>query len=299
MRDLLVYGGAALAVWAVWVAGMVHLDVFTPDDVRAYRRLAALRGYANPRTRTERVIGQVPAVARLQRTLDVDQLLAVAGRTQSALGFLGRSLALSLGVFAATLLLDVSGREAFGDWPLSPWLPPLLGVLTLLAAISHLRRSARRTRESIERTLGDMLMSIAVLTDSRGLQLNDAVRVLSRCASEGALEQLIDRGGWRRLITAAPSSTQHLYRQIAAAYGLPLFNRVADADAASHVGVPEREVYTRLAESVYRERLAAARARAARAKVLVTLSVAAMLLPLLLLLGAPALHAISSGLQGG
>ena len=55
-------------------------------------------------------------------------------------------------------------------------------------------------------------------------------------------------------------------------------------------------MYTGAAVAMYQERLATARASAARARVVVTLPVAGMLLPLLLLIGAPTLSAISSGL---
>ena len=34
----------ALLAVGVWALGLLRLDVFTPDDVRAWRRLASLRG---------------------------------------------------------------------------------------------------------------------------------------------------------------------------------------------------------------------------------------------------------------
>ena len=60
----------------------------------------------------------------------------------------------------------------------------------------RLRRSANAAREASARILGDMLMAIAVMTDSRGLQLDDAVRVMSRCSEDDALQTLLDRGGF-------------------------------------------------------------------------------------------------------
>ena len=68
--------------------------------------------------------------------------------------------------------------------------------------------------------------------------------------------------------------------------------------ATTNVGVPDRVAYTRLALTVYQERLADARVRAARARILITLPIAGMLVPLLLLIGAPTFHAISAGLGG-
>lgn len=82
------------------------------------------------------------------------------------------------------------------------------------------------------------------------------------------------------------------------AYRLRDFNNVADSAASANVGVAERDAYTRLALSVYQERLADARMHAARARILITLPIAGMLIPLLMLIGAPTFHAISAGLGG-
>ena len=49
---------------------------------------------------------------------------------------------------------------------------------------------------------------------------------------------------------------------------------VAEAAATTNVGVPDRVAYTRLALTVYQERLADARVRAARARILITLPIA-------------------------
>ena len=136
------------------------------------------------------------------------------------------------------------------------------------------------------------------MTDSHGLQLDDAVKVMSRCARDDALQELLDRGGFKRLAGNAYRSTAEKYRLIGDAYGIREFVDVADAAAATNVGVPDRVAYTRLALTVYQERLADARVQAARARILITLPIAGMLVPLLLLIGAPTFHAISAGLGG-
>ena len=61
----------ALLTIGVWALGLSRLDVFTPDDVRAWRRLAALRGYATPAGRLERAAARVPFLHRLQDELDL------------------------------------------------------------------------------------------------------------------------------------------------------------------------------------------------------------------------------------
>jgi hypothetical protein len=143
-----------------------------------------------------------------------------------------------------------------------------------------------------------MLMTVAVMTDSRGLQLDDAVRVMSRCARDDALQKLLDRGGFKRLARTPYRSTAEKYRLIGDTYSIREFAEVADAASTTNVGVPDRVAYTRLALTVYQERLADARVRAARARILITLPIAGMLVPLLLLIGAPTFHAISAGLGG-
>src|SRR5205807_3473469 len=136
-------------------------------------------------------------------------------------------------------------------------------------------------------------------TDSRGFQVHDIVRMLSRCSADGALAGLVEEQGWKRLISQPHRSTAELYRQISEQFQMPLFDRVAQVIGTTDVGFPERDAYTRLALTIQRERLEDARVRSARAKVLVTLPVAGMLVPLLLLIGAPTFNAILNGFQGG
>jgi hypothetical protein len=144
-----------------------------------------------------------------------------------------------------------------------------------------------------------MMMLVAIVTDGRGLQLEDAVRILSRCVDHQSLQSIVDGRGWQRLVHQPHSTTIELYRQISAEFGIPLFDVVADAAANANVGMSERETYTRVARAVYQNRLAGARFRAARAKTLVTIPVAMMLIPLLILIGAPVFATISGGLGLG
>jgi hypothetical protein len=144
-----------------------------------------------------------------------------------------------------------------------------------------------------------MLMLVAILTDGRGLQLEDAVRILSRSADHRALQTIVDNRGWERLVEGPHRSTIHLYRLIAEAYGIPLFATVADAAANANLGFSERQIYTRLAGSVYQQRLAEARFHTARAKMLVTLPIAGMLIPLIVLIAAPVFASITGGLGSG
>jgi hypothetical protein len=299
VNDLIPFVTLAVLAVAAWTAGLMLLDVFTPEDVRAWKRMSALRGYVSPRSAIERFAGRTRLVQRLQSELELQRLLALSERRDTPFSFLTRSLALALGVFAAVLTLDAAGRAASGDWPLSPWVALLAGSAVLPFRLISLRQHADRRRTRAEQALGDMLMMAAVMTDARGFQLNDAVRILSRCTVGTELQTLIDRGGWRRLVHENARSTVELYQLIGSKYRIPMFTRLADAAATANVGFPERDAYARLAISFYRDNLADARVRAARAKVLVTLPVAGMLIPLLLLIGAPTFQAVTQGLQGG
>jgi hypothetical protein len=298
MAEAIPYAALAMLALGAWVGGVLLLDVFTAADARAWRRMSHLRGYASRASVLERVASRAPFLRRLQTELDLERLLGQANSGDSATSLLARTGAISLMTFALLLAADAVGKALDGTWPAPPWAAVLIATLIPPLAVSDLRRRAREAREASGRTLGDMLMAVAVMTDSRGLQLDDAVRVMSRCARDDALQSLLDRGGFKRLARTPYRSTADKYRLIGEAYGIREFAEIADAAATTNVGVPDRVAYTRLALTVYQERLADARVRAARARILITLPIAGMLVPLLLLIGAPTFHAISAGLGG-
>jgi hypothetical protein len=289
----------ALLTVGVWALGLVRLDVFTPDDVRAWRRLAALRGYATPAGRLERTAARLPFLRRVQDELDLHRQLAIAGWSATPAGFLLRVLFISLLSAAVFLALLAVGLIENGAWPVPPAVAFLVAGVVFVLQISWLRSSARTRREQSDRALGDMMMLVAVMTDGRGLQLEDAVRILSHCVDHQSLQSIVDGKGWERLVHQPHQTTIELYRLIAAEFGIPLFGVVADAAANANVGMSERETYTRVAAAVYQRRLAEARFHAARAKTLVSIPVAMMLIPLLLLIGAPIFATISGGLGLG
>jgi len=286
-----------LALVAAWAFILAQLGYLTSSDVRAWRRLAALRGYAGSQTRLERAAERSPAIRRLQAELDLNRLLAIADRDETDAAFLGRTIFLALLAFTLVLVIALSSRLGGGDFAISPVLAPLTALAVVLLRFVALRGAARRRQEAAGRTLGDMMMLVAIMTDGRGLQVEDAVRILSRCATSSDLRSLVE-GGWRRLIPAPQRSTADLYYAIGAEYGIEQFTLVADALTTTNVGIAERDTYTRVAQAVYQQRLADARMHAARARILVTLPVAGMLIPLLLLLGAPTFQSITTGLGG-
>lgn len=280
-----------------WGAVLAHLGVFTRRDVDAWRRLATLRGYSRATGRVSTLVARSQALRRVRDDLDVRRLLAVAGRDETEPAFLIRATVLALLGFAAAVAADaVTGAGGNGvAVPLAGTL--LVPVLVVLSCLARLRAAARRRREVAGQTLGDMMMLVAIVTDGRGMQLEDAVRILAGCATTPHLQTLVE-GGWRQLVTVRPRTTADLYSAIADEYRIEQFAAVAEALLTTNVGVAERDTYSRVAQSVYQRRLADARSRAARARILVTLPVAGMLVPLLVLLGAPTLQSIANGLGG-
>jgi hypothetical protein len=299
MPELLPYVLIAVTAVAVWCFGLIFLDIFTPADVRAWRRLSSLRGYVGHASILTKAVERAPALHHVQRELDLQRLLALAGKRESPLGFLGRSSSLAVGACAVLFTADSLARALSGDWPIAPWLIVAAGLALLPLSIVHLRLSAHRAQDGSTRTLGDMMMIVAVMTDARGFQLDDAIRILSRCSRDLHLRDLLDREGFRRLVPGAYKSTVEKYQLVGDRYAIPELVRLSEAAASANIGIAERDIYTQVALTIYRERLAEARMRSARAKILVTLPVAGMLIPLLLLIGAPTFSAISSGIQGG
>ncbi len=300
MPNFIPYMLAAVCAVAAWVFFLVYMDAFTPDDVRAWRRLAALRGYATPRSRLEKMVTRAKFMRRIQEELDLTRLLAIAGKSDSPLGFLGRSVMMSGGVALVLLALDAFYRAQTGDWVfgVGPFIIFIFWGVSIFVIISDLRGQVKKRQERAGKALGDMMMLVAIMTDGRGLQLEDAVRILSRCVGTDDLEAIVDRRGWQRLIKQPYRNTIELYRLIGEEYRIPVFMQVADAASNANVGFSERETYTRLAKAIYQQRLAEAKMKAARAKILVTLPVAGMLIPLLVLLGAPTFNSILNGLAG-
>lgn len=298
LSDLLPYALVTIALVAAWAFALGRLGYLTPSDVRAWRRLAALRGYAGPQTRLERAATRSPAIARLRKELDLRRLLAIADRPESDAAFLGRTAFLALLTFTAVFAVDVGARVGGLDVAIAPAEAVLIAAVVVLLRFTALRTAARRRQENAGRALGDMMMLVAIMTDGRGLQVEDSVRILSRCATTGDLQTLV-HGGWRRLLPTTPRSTVDLYRQIGEEFRIDAFTQVAEALTTTHVGIAERDTYTRVARAVYQQQLADAQVRAARARILVTLPVAGMLIPLLLLLGAPTFQSITTGLGGG
>src|ERR1700676_167753 len=150
---------------------MARLGYLTGADVRAWRRLAALRGYSQPQTRLERAAVHSGAIRSLQAELGLRRLLAVADRDETDSAFLARTVFLALLTLTVALALETTSRVGSGAFIVPPWFAALLAVAVVLLRFAVLRAAARGRRENADRALGDMMMFVAIMTDGRGLQV--------------------------------------------------------------------------------------------------------------------------------
>jgi hypothetical protein len=199
MAEALPYAAIAVLVICAWASGVLLLDLFIAADARAWKRMSHLRGFATRGSVLERAARRTPALQRVQGELDLERLLAQAHSENTPASFLARTGAISLLVFAVLLAMTGAGRALEGQWPVPPWAAFAFGALVIPLSLFDLRRRASRTQARTARILGDALMAVAVMTDTRSLQLDDAVRIMSRCARDDALQSLLDHGGFRRL----------------------------------------------------------------------------------------------------
>lgn len=287
----------AALVGGAWVICLWYLGVSEHPAVLSWRRLARLRGLADQRPVGERLGERLPLLRRAQEETDIGRLLAVAGRTDSAVAWLLRSVFLAGLALGVTLLLDqlslvLAGRQAF---------PPALalGVAAGVALLAYLdlRRQATSRQRALTRAVDDSLPHMAVLTFHHRLPASEALLLFARCQRDPALHRLLSDVTWERQPVSDPApaavqpaarSTALVYEQIAQACGVPMFAALGSAvRRVTERGLSSQDVYTGLARATYSQRLADARVAAAQAKTLIVIPMGLMIVPVLVLIGAP------------
>ena len=286
---------------AVWMLGLWYLGFYTPPAVRSWQRLSRLRGMAVGRPWGERLGQRLPLIRRAQLETDIGRLLDVAGRHESAAAWLLR-VAFQAGLaLAAVLLLDelalLEGR--------TPALPPALGLLAAacLGALAYLRlrRQAADRQRALSNAVSDSLPHVAVMTFHHRVPVSEALLIFARCHREPVLHEVLISGIHQPadggetpgelptpLRPIQPSSTAATYEQLGEAYGVPMFGALGSAvRRVTERGLSGRDVYTGLARTTYAERLAEARVRAAQTKTLIVIPMGLMIVPVLVLIGAP------------
>jgi hypothetical protein len=289
---------AALA-GAIWIAGLWYLGLYTHPAVLAWQRLARLRGLADQRPFGERLGERLPLLRRAQEETDVGRLLAIAGRRDSATGWFLR-VAFQGGLAIAAVLLVDELTVLAGQGPaLPPWLGLAAAAGAALGASVRLRRRARERQRALGRALADSLPHLAVMTYHHRVPASEALLIFARCQRDPGLRDLLSGDSWRQLVERDPAatlvgqpdvgaSTALTYERIGHAYRVPMFTALGSAvRRVTERGLASQDVYTGLARTTYADRLAEARVAAAQAKTLIVIPMGLMIVPVLVLIGAP------------
>ena len=282
----------AVAVGGAWVVALWYLGLYTHPAVLSWQRLARLRGLGDRRPLGERLGDRLPLLRRAQEETDVGRLLAIAARAESPTGWLLRTASFAGLALAAVLAVDelslLTGQR--------PALPPAAGLVAAgcvaLLAYARLRTQASERQRALGRAVADSLPHLAVMTFHHRVPVSEALLIFARCQRDPTLHELLSGDAWRPLVDRQPGSSPHStaleYERIGQAYGVPMF--VALGSAVRRVterGLASQDVYTGLARASYGERLAAARVAAAQAKTLIVIPMGLMIVPVLVLIGAP------------
>ncbi len=128
MADVFPYATVAVLIIGAWIGGIVLLDVLTTPDVRAWRRISQLRGFAARASALERVTRRAPVLRRVQEELDLERLIAQTHGDDTVAGFAARTGAIALMTFAVLLTVIAAARAVEGQWPAPPWVAVVIGL---------------------------------------------------------------------------------------------------------------------------------------------------------------------------
>ena len=330
MPDLTLAGVAAL-VGGAWVIGLWYLGLYTHPAVRTWQRLARLRGLSDRRPWGERLGERLPALRRVQEETDIGRLLIVAGSADTATVWLLRT-AFRAGITLAAVLLIDELSILGGQPPLVPPGAGLIAVIGV-AVLSYvrLRRQASERQQVLTQSIADSLPHLAMMTFHHRVPTSEALLIFARCLREPALHNLLQgrfqpsdvgvpathprkqasRGpresqiSWSgsnelALDLTAPGrpgmqrSTALLYEHLGQEYGVTMFSALGAAvRRVTERGLSSQEVYTALARTTFGARLSRARVAAAQTKTLIVIPMGLMIVPVLVLIGAPLVASLS------
>ncbi|HSR25978.1 MAG TPA: type II secretion system F family protein [Candidatus Eisenbacteria bacterium] len=282
----------AAAAGGAWALALWYLGLYTHPAALSWQRLARLRGLDDRRPLGDRVGDRLPLLWRAQEETDVGRLLAVAGQGESAAGWLLRSAFHAGLALTAVLLADELALLTAQPPPLPPAVGLLAAASVAILAYARLRRQAAERQRALGRAVADSLPHLAVMTFHHRVPVAEALLIFARCQRDPALRRLLADDAWRPLVERHGSpgarSTALEYERIGQAYGVPMFSALGSAvQRVTERGLTSQDVYTGLARASYGERLAAARVAAAQAKTLIVVPMGLMIVPVLVLIGAP------------
>jgi hypothetical protein len=303
----------AAAVGIGWVAALWYLRVTADPALLSWERLARLRGLAERPPLGDRLgnrLGaRLPLLRNLQAEADIGRLLALAGESATPSAWLFRTAALTAATLGGLLLVDELTLLSNGELALPPGFCVAAGALVAVMAYVRLRGRARNRQQKLGQAVGDALPHLAVMTYHHRVPVPEALVIFARCQRDRSLHQLLVESSWQHVPAAQPApllpaepgrqeSTALIYERMGQALGVPMFAALGSAvRRVNERGLSSQEVLTRLAYATYTERLVQARVAAAQAKTLIVIPMGLMIVPVLLLIGAP-LAASLAGIFG-
>jgi hypothetical protein len=281
-----------------WVAALWYLRVTTHPAVLSWERLTRLRGLSQKRPLGDRFGDRLPFLRRLQSETDIGRLLAIAGQAQSASAWSLKTGATAGAALAGLLLVDELTLLASGKLAFPAGLA--LAAAGTIAALAYvrLRNRAGRRQQALERAVADSLPHVAVMTYHHRVPVSEALLIFARCQRDPALHRLLSDPTWHEArlrpgvppgsVEGRPESTALVYERMGRALGVPMLLSLGGAvRRVTERGLSSQEVLTGLARATYSERLVQARVAAAQAKTLIVVPMGLMIVPVLILIGAP------------
>lgn len=307
--DLLILPSLILLAGALLGLALWRMGALTSPAVVAWNRVGRNHGLIDERPISERLGQRAPFLLRFDQAANIPRLLAIAGRPESATAWVFRTLALSLLVLLAGLVVDLAALAAGGPLPYPLVYCVAFGVCAFLISYLRLRIAAKRRQAGLQAGLSSALTEIAILTYTRQMSIEQALDLLARAQSDGHLRGLLKDESWRRLVMLEPSpvglqrgnaftSAASIYERIGQSYGVPMFVELASGmRRIDDRGLSPRTVLTNLARTVAANNLAEMQVKSEQSRFRQAIPIGLMILPLLLLIGYPAWASLSRAFQ--
>src|SRR5215471_820996 len=300
----LIVAAALLLGFVLWRAGAL-----TPPPVAAWDRVGRNHGLIDDRPLTERLGERAPFVRSFDDVANIPKLLTIAGRTESATGWVLRTVALSVLAMLAGFAIELIGFASRRQLPFPLFYCVGLGVFAFAIGYLLLRIAAKRRQQALQEGLGGALTGLAILTDNHQMSIDNALDLLARSQADATLWGLLRDEEWRRLVVLDSSrllpfrehaftSVASIYEKIGQAYGVPMFSLLGSTmRRIDDKGLPPRSVLTNLARTVGSNAIAEMQVKSEQSKFRQAIPIGLMIIPLLLLIGYPAWVSLSRAFQ--